>query len=205
MANNAEFQVISESDIKRRKLRKGTHSCWECKRRKLRCLYDQKSTAICIGCRRRGTKCVSQVFPEEVSAPVEKAQRMQERVVRVETQLEQLIQKVGNGNDERPISSLGGIPTPASIDIEYLSGDKDRLYIERRDHESETVGPSKYESICRALYSSLPSLEDTQIISEARKNVSMFFHERDVLDDTLEQVCTGDSSSPSQLPAPISP
>ncbi|KAF2496440.1 hypothetical protein BU16DRAFT_437020, partial [Lophium mytilinum] len=50
--------------VKRRKVRKGTRSCWECKRRKMRCIFDTE--AICKGCRRRGSKCISQEFPEDV-------------------------------------------------------------------------------------------------------------------------------------------
>lgn len=58
----------AQSEAKRRKLRKGTHSCWECKRRKMKCIFDPaKNSTICNGCRRRGSKCVSQDFPEEAS------------------------------------------------------------------------------------------------------------------------------------------
>jgi len=117
----------SESASKRRKIRKGTRSCWECKRRKLRCLFEHGSptNAICIGCRRRGTTCVSQEFPEEVSAPVEKARHISDRVVRVEDQLEELIKRVGK--DEPAVSggssdfdgiSSYGIPDPPLIDSE---------------------------------------------------------------------------------------
>ncbi|KAI1629981.1 putative Zn(II)2Cys6 transcription factor [Exophiala viscosa] len=55
----------SEPEPKRRRVRKGTHSCWECKRRKVRCNFASAADTICITCRRRGTKCVSQELPEE--------------------------------------------------------------------------------------------------------------------------------------------
>jgi Fungal Zn(2)-Cys(6) binuclear cluster domain len=108
----------SESAAKRRKLRRGTRSCWECKRRKLRCLFEHDSpteTTSCLNCRRRGTKCVSQEFPEEISAPLDKVHQMRDRVVRITDQLEQLIKKVGEnekgvrgrvaGGDEEPSRS----------------------------------------------------------------------------------------------------
>ena len=69
----------AHSVSKRRKLRKGTHSCWECKRRKMKCIFDPlANTAVCNGCRRRGGHCISQEFPEDVSlaAHVDRAHRM---------------------------------------------------------------------------------------------------------------------------------
>lgn len=53
-----------ESEAKRRKLRKGTHSCWGCKRRKIKCTFKPPADAICVGCSRRGVACVNQEFPE---------------------------------------------------------------------------------------------------------------------------------------------
>ncbi|KAK8137573.1 hypothetical protein PG984_003066 [Apiospora sp. TS-2023a] len=51
--------------LKRRKLRKGTQSCWECKRRKIRCTFTSPADSICDGCRSRRTKCVSQEFDND--------------------------------------------------------------------------------------------------------------------------------------------
>ncbi|OPB38910.1 Zn2Cys6 transcriptional regulator [Trichoderma guizhouense] len=51
--------------IERRKLRRGTTSCWECKRRKTRCHFEQSSSA-CVSCKRRGSKCVLQHIEEHV-------------------------------------------------------------------------------------------------------------------------------------------
>lgn len=64
---------VAQSEVKRRRVRKGTHSCWECKRRKMRCIFDPPTdaTTTCNGCRRRGSPCVSQEFPEVVSFSVD--------------------------------------------------------------------------------------------------------------------------------------
>ncbi|CZR66623.1 uncharacterized protein PAC_16524 [Phialocephala subalpina] len=71
---------------KRRRLRKGTHSCWECKRRKMKCIFDPVTNATtCNGCRRRGSQCVSQEFPEEVSLSKDKAHKVGDGVVRIES------------------------------------------------------------------------------------------------------------------------
>ncbi|KAF5664457.1 transcription factor [Fusarium heterosporum] len=53
---------------KRRKLRKGTQSCWECKRRKAKCIFADSSD-ICDFCKRRGTDCVSQELAEKPPPP----------------------------------------------------------------------------------------------------------------------------------------
>ncbi|KAM6477948.1 hypothetical protein HDV62DRAFT_192058 [Trichoderma sp. SZMC 28011] len=50
--------------IERRKLRRGTTSCWECKRRKTRCHFEQSSSSACVSCKRRGSKCVLQHLEE---------------------------------------------------------------------------------------------------------------------------------------------
>jgi hypothetical protein len=51
-----------------RKVRKGTHSYWECKRKKIKCIFDPRiASTSCNGCRRRGSQCISQEFVEDVS------------------------------------------------------------------------------------------------------------------------------------------
>jgi len=80
------FTAILDQEIsaKRRKVRKGTRSCWECKRRKIRCIFASFEDVTCIGCQRRRAPCVSQEMPEDLS-PARKGNRhLGERVARVE-------------------------------------------------------------------------------------------------------------------------
>ncbi|PKK43129.1 hypothetical protein CI102_13476 [Trichoderma harzianum] len=87
-----------ELEAKRRKIRKGTRSCWECKRRKIRCVFDNAAEdALCFSCQRRGTTCVSQEFPEEEQSGG-RARQMGDRIVRVEALVEQLVRTVGNSS-----------------------------------------------------------------------------------------------------------
>lgn len=58
-----ETQV--EPAPKRRKVRKGTQSCWQCKRRKTKCTFATRNAVICDGCRSRGTECVKQDVDED--------------------------------------------------------------------------------------------------------------------------------------------
>lgn len=125
-----DTETRAQSESKRRKIRKGTHSCWECKRRKMKCIVDPLSNGSCNSCRRRGSKCVSQEFSEEASPHLDKTQ-MGDRVVRVETLVDQLIQQTGGdgtpsdrrtpmtpSEDGRRTDSV--LLTPASIDSEPL-------------------------------------------------------------------------------------
>lgn len=67
MASYSPDDVDRPGDPKRRKLRKGTHSCWACKRRKERCVPCADGSGICLGCRKRSTPCLAQDQPEETT------------------------------------------------------------------------------------------------------------------------------------------
>lgn len=118
-----------DSEAKRRKLRKGTHSCWECKRRKTKCTFATTSDATCISCRRRGTACVNQEFSEgEITANIKNP------MVRVEALITQLVNKIGNGSDERQLQPKPSIvSTPDSV-IDPASERTPKL------HENSEVG-----------------------------------------------------------------
>lgn len=116
----------AESRAKRRKIRRGTRSCWECKRRKIKCMFSSPADSVCISCQRHCTKCVSQEFSEEVSAPLDRARQMGDRILRVEALVEQLITKAGNAKTAAGGNSIieyGGNPdlglsARAPIDLE---------------------------------------------------------------------------------------
>ncbi|KIW12378.1 hypothetical protein PV08_09655 [Exophiala spinifera] len=73
--------------FKRRKIRKGTNSCWECKRRKTRCTFANPNESICDGCRSRGVSCISQAFQDDgeaVSNNLARLNRMQAAIAELE-------------------------------------------------------------------------------------------------------------------------
>jgi hypothetical protein len=134
-----------QSEGKRRKIRKGTRSCWECKKRKMRCVFADVGSPpavvaeqlVCIGCQRRGTKCISQEFeqveskdkPEKPTLDRKGGRRTNrhDRVAKVEALLDQLITTVrhdrapviveeASETSETSTTLNHGIPTPASID-----------------------------------------------------------------------------------------
>lgn len=95
---DSDAHASAGPDAKRRKIRKGTHSCWACKRRKEKCTFDPGKAAICIGCQRRGTQCVSQEFPDDLPALAsDGTHQIISRVARVETLIETLVTRFDNG------------------------------------------------------------------------------------------------------------
>ena len=76
--------VELDVSAKRRKVRKGTQSCWECKRRKIRCTFASSEDVTCIGCQRRRATCVSQEMPEELSPAKKGTRHLSERIAKVE-------------------------------------------------------------------------------------------------------------------------
>ena len=80
----------------RKRLRKGTRSCWECKRRKVRCILAGPANARCEGCRRRGTACISQDLPDTPGQPDHHSSLIdvEDRLGRVEALVEHLVEYV---------------------------------------------------------------------------------------------------------------
>jgi hypothetical protein len=87
-----ESQQDGHARKRRRSLRKGTHSCWACKRRKEKCSY--KDGSVCTGCLRRGTRCVSQRFIEEEATPATAATATATRLQRIEDMVAQLTSQI---------------------------------------------------------------------------------------------------------------
>jgi Fungal Zn(2)-Cys(6) binuclear cluster domain len=81
------------SASKRRKIRKGTRSCWECRQRKMKCIFAQPSDSTCARCYRRGVKCVSQEYPEEITVSLDRSLQIADRMIRVEHLVEHLLNR----------------------------------------------------------------------------------------------------------------
>ena len=81
-------------EAKRRKVRKGTQSCWECKRRKVRCIFGSPASIICDNCKRRRTSCISQEYPD-LQVPSTTGGPVEARLGRVEALVQQLAQNAG--------------------------------------------------------------------------------------------------------------
>jgi len=56
---------LDELMAPRKKIRKGVHSCQECRRRKVRCVFASPGDIVCITCTRRGSRCQSQANSDD--------------------------------------------------------------------------------------------------------------------------------------------
>lgn len=99
----------SEPPVKRRKIRKGTKSCWECRKRKIKCRFDGPEDAVCVGCKQRETACRSQEFDDNNGdEPGQKPEPpLAKRLDRLEQMMERIVDKIvpGGADDQGPLSS----------------------------------------------------------------------------------------------------
>ncbi|RMZ73978.1 c6 finger domain [Pyrenophora seminiperda CCB06] len=75
----------------RKKMRKGTHSCFECRRRKIRCIFQADNPDVCSECFARGSRCIDQEHanPEVI---VDHRKNLRERVSRLEALVDTLLE-----------------------------------------------------------------------------------------------------------------
>ncbi|PWY88062.1 hypothetical protein BO94DRAFT_516518 [Aspergillus sclerotioniger CBS 115572] len=181
---------------KRRKIRKGTSSCWECKRRKIRCTFSASSDETCIGCQRRGTKCLSQEFPDQTSG---EGQPIGDRIGRVEALVNQLVKNTpvreiapryeSDGPTETAtptptgtlspihISASTSIPSAVGASLEPSADGLDWDYSDAppMSHQSPIV-PARYAKVSQALYASLPSRDDVEVLWKVHAHASISFN-----------------------------
>ncbi|KAH6626580.1 hypothetical protein B0J18DRAFT_365627, partial [Chaetomium sp. MPI-SDFR-AT-0129] len=114
-------QPQSDSERPRKRVRKGTRSCWECKRRKVRCVFASPSDTICSPCRRRKTGCVSQEFPDSLQLePIQDESsvrdgQIQERLDRMEALIQSLVERATE--DDGVFGSLPRFDTLAKRNV----------------------------------------------------------------------------------------
>lgn len=139
--------------LKRRKTRKGTRSCWACKRRKVKCTYASPTDDVCIGCARRCLDCLSQEFPEQDPGPSSKSRLVGDRIGRLESMLQQLAEQVGGR-----VASPSPPSTPASISISL----------------PPTMTGSKHRTLSQTLLAAYPSLRDLLTIGNAGEKMVLY-------------------------------
>jgi hypothetical protein len=109
----------------RKKMRKGTKSCLECRRRKIKCTFEPGRTAVCNECYARGSTCIDQEHGDlqihaQTAASEQSTHSLRERV----TQLEDLVKQVLHKVPDRTTHGENGIPAqlrhldPDSVDAQ---------------------------------------------------------------------------------------
>ncbi|KAL2862578.1 uncharacterized protein BJX67DRAFT_385496 [Aspergillus lucknowensis] len=182
---------------KRRKIRKGTTSCWECKRRKVRCSLVDNSSAVCAACQRRGTKCLTQDLPDEAGRTI---QAVGDRIGRVEALVDRLVQRTPtpapnahtntastNHSVCQPTptnSTLTRNLVPPSARHVVVSGQSAEELARRTSNHiiqgGSVVPPDQHQNpfanVSQELHDSLPSREDISRLCQAGTHVSIAFH-----------------------------
>ncbi|KAJ5980494.1 hypothetical protein N7481_007792 [Penicillium waksmanii] len=150
---------------KRRKVRKGTHSCWECKRRKMKCIFDPRiSRTSCNGCRRRGSSCIGQEFPEDQ---------------------ENIFMNIGTGGDGTPFDGRTRPATPNERTTYTFTPESTIMETSQFYKSPEQYLPTtrndtsqrKFERLSQFLHELLPSRADTESICKASRHFSILSHE----------------------------
>ncbi|KAK4941227.1 hypothetical protein LTR10_018763 [Elasticomyces elasticus] len=121
-------------------MRKGTRSCYECRRRKTKCIYAEETALKCKECYARGAPCVDQdKVPVSVSRPLPSSSKhsgdevkpqsysLRERVARLEDFIETYLLEEDNlvtadarsGLREHRTSGPGEQPLGTPLDSEH--------------------------------------------------------------------------------------
>ncbi|KAB8262459.1 hypothetical protein BDV32DRAFT_120162 [Aspergillus pseudonomiae] len=118
---------MSPSDMPRSGLRKGTKSCTECRRRKVRCIRIPREADTCQQCEDRGVACTAQVSKRtQSSQPSRIPSRL--RIAQLESQVAQLTGVVNNIE-----CKLGYKPS-------QIASSKDDRFSGSDDEEGESSG-----------------------------------------------------------------
>ncbi|KAI2727533.1 transcriptional regulator family: Fungal Specific TF [Penicillium roqueforti] len=128
----------------RKRMRKGTRSCTECRRRKIRCTFHPNRPEICNECRSRGMKCVDQEHAV-ITPPLSGYQRnsqlgeqpysLRERVAHLENLVERLTDRLDQRDSDTPSCEHHGInqsdginhPRPLAAEPDELGPSSDQI------------------------------------------------------------------------------
>jgi hypothetical protein len=139
-----------EPAMKRRKVRKGTHSCWECRRRKVRCIFEPPDDVSCITCKRRGSDCVGQDIVDDSTVSSAKS-------------------GIPGGND-----SCNG-----SIDLALVPSSvrADGMFRTPISNQQSPAAPVAYTDTYQRLFQALPSHRDIEILLRHMNGTSAFHNQ----------------------------
>ncbi|KAL4993157.1 hypothetical protein BDV10DRAFT_198543 [Aspergillus recurvatus] len=159
--------MVSQADeaapsAKRRRVRKGTRSCWECKRRKIRCLFAAPDDVTCIGCHHRRALCVSQEMPEDLSPATKGNRHLSDRIARIEDAMKDWLVARPQPPPHHPPSRA--LPTPA--EVSYSSPSWHNPYAD--------VSADSESTALHQLLAALPTPEDVQILLRESARPSLY-------------------------------
>ncbi|CVK92158.1 uncharacterized protein FPRN_09781 [Fusarium proliferatum] len=206
-----------------RSIRKGTHSCWECRRRKIRCQFSAPDDLVCRPCGNRGSICRGQEFADESEA----SQLSMRHLARSLGRLEELMEKLAERSALGPSTGISthhspGISHVVMDELEHPNAPTIRepvrlgtptiprshyttsSLISGITHETtmDLAGPS---GLAETLYTLFPSQSDVNTILEASVGplyvTTLFHRQADVAEGSSEPPeAVGAIPSPSSRP-----
>jgi len=111
----------------RKRMRKGTKSCIECRRRKIKCTFEPGRTSICNECFARGSTCIDQEHADTASltnssgASHQKDEQnlvLKERVTYLEDLVKQVLDRLPEKN-----GTVSGTPLERAEDTTSIQAD----------------------------------------------------------------------------------
>ncbi|KAJ6120601.1 hypothetical protein N7523_004881 [Penicillium sp. IBT 18751x] len=191
--------MVSWNDMNgppRKRMRKGTKSCTQCRRRKIRCTFNPDRPEACNECRLRGSTCIDQEYDSEktsISGAAQGDQRysLRERVAHLENVVQDLAKRIDktsparsparrpSAEDMRPPTDESDKLGPSSCQIQsapvmqlfdnYLVSRREDLSINDQFMGAKDASP-KARTVRTELLSLLPCAEDIRkIIQEGSR------------------------------------
>ncbi|KAF3926122.1 hypothetical protein ABW21_db0208516 [Orbilia brochopaga] len=164
----------AEAGIRKRKVRKGTQSCWQCKRRKIKCTFAASADATCQDCKRRGTPCISQELPEDVGG---NPKQVGDRLGRVEELVGQLLRDTQQRTVQRPSHPGARTPLHQVAPSDTLLGLSDATAgNDIINTGREATSDNTYDDLSRSLLDAWPAQQDFDLILSANTESLVLFH-----------------------------
>lgn len=186
-----ETQGPTARPTKLRKIRKGTKSCWECKRRKIRCIFSSSDDVACICCQQRRVQCISQDIPEDLAAVgrISNSRHLGERMAAVEAFISEFVTKkpfpdqaksAGVGREQEieafehepeysPRSSQRQLPQYSTFE---------KVNVTKQKHNSRSLGmeSGSANTPISHLLAAFPIASDVRILLEKSRRTSLYTH-----------------------------
>lgn len=105
----------------RKRMRKGTHSCNECRERKVKCIFSSERE-ICDDCLRRGRPCLAQTEERQSPTSYDPAKSTREHLREIDQNIKQILQRldrppeVGKGPDLKA-ENLNGLLEELQLEL----------------------------------------------------------------------------------------
>ncbi|KAF1848184.1 uncharacterized protein K460DRAFT_333952 [Cucurbitaria berberidis CBS 394.84] len=201
-----EREGESPPRLKKRKIRRGTKSCWECKRRKVRCTFVASTETSCDGCKSRQTLCIGQemdYLEREVDDSKAGSLNLEEALVeqlakQAKTNSPGLVTHQPQNAKVPKMCSISNNSRHAATASPDLLTPSTRPNLDLLYHAN-----SSHDELCGALLAAWPTQRELDLMTSITVGTPMLFHGTVCL--PYSSLLSNDTASPRemlQLPPP---